>query len=276
MHECRPPDCRALYTEQLPTPPVDVHRIFDPCAAAAEAERAQTAAPFSPVAYDEQLDADRRLVLPPAQSGGVQPNPLRPRGRRTRDSSSARATLRSHLTQTSGSASGRQQATVRQSDGTYRTNLPGHQRMLLAAISELRQDGRAASFAPANSLAAPATAEAVAATGPWWLAAPVPGSASWRHPQPMGDALNSATEAQLEPAPPSVSDSIHAAATEALAVARVPLTATELALCVRRDAGATSGKAEPVLQLLQVGVLQAHTHFCRSHSATICILLRSS
>lgn len=66
--------------------------------------------------------------------------------------------------------------------------------------------------------------------------------------------MNSAAEPQLAPAPPSVSDSIHAAATEALMAARVPLTAAELALCVRQDAGATSGRARSVQQLLQVRI----------------------
>ena len=251
VHECRPPDRLIIGAEQLPQ--AGVHRIPDPCAAAGEALRAQTAALVGSLARDDQPDKDGRLALPPPQSFGVQPKPLRPRGRRKHGSSSAKATLRSAVlfTRASESASGRQRATVQQADGTYRTHLPGHHRMVLAAISELWQDDPAASLAPAASLGAPVTAGTGAATCPW-LAAPASGSASRRDQLPWGVALTSATEAQVTPAPPRVSDSIHAAATEALTAARAPLTAEELALCVRRDAGTTWGGAEAAQQLVQV------------------------
>ena len=267
MHECCPPGYGAATSEQLPAQ--DIHRISDPCAAATEARREQSAAHVSPVASTEQRDADARLAQLSAQSSGVQPTPLRPRGRRKRDSSAAHPrALR--VVQTAGSASDRQQATVRQADGTYRTHLPGHHRVMLAAISELQQDGPAGPAAPATSLAARTTGDAVAAISPW-LATPASLSALKRDPPLLGDASDSATEGEIALAPPSVSDSTHAATTEALAAARVPLTAYELALCVRQGAAAASGEAESVQQLRQARFhMRLACPLCRARPCRSC------
>ena len=205
VDECCSPDRRAAHAAGLAEPQEVVHRIADPCAAAAEALKAQAASPVSPAIRENNSPRDLGHVRPLPQSLGVQPVPLRPRGRRKGRPAPAAASgqLSLRRSQTASSATDRQHATVQQADGTYQTSMSAHSSVVLDAIRELQQH------------AAPSSA-----TGPQDTHA--------------------------------TSDSIRAVAAEALAAAQVPLTAAELALCIRQNAHATAADSEPVRQVLQV------------------------
>ena len=274
LHECGPP-APLIVHEKMPQTSEGIHRIADPCAVAAEASTAHEPDPAMTVAHGAEVAAPggpaRLLLLPPP--GRSVPSPPRTRARQKVDLSLRSAPQRKATLVVDGTASanGRQQATVRQAQGTSQSSMPAHYSMAMAAIGERLHGAGPASLSPAGSDGQPpASAAAASAAAADAAKATAWQPRGWRdrgRDDPVvgasrpGSHTETATGSAAVAGPPvsgfGMAESVRSAIAEALAAARVPLTAGELALLVRRDSRAASDDAAadsvaPLEQLLQV------------------------
>ena len=283
VHECGPP-CMLRASERLPPALQGIHLITDPCTVAVEASAAQTAradrtrSVRASEAAAPGAEAES-LMPPPTVSNAL--NPPRTRTRREDDTSlrdtSQPGVLRLTHSVAAPSVKGRPQAAVRQADGILLTSLPVHCSMAAAAVRRHLRDAAGATLSganadselPADTLASePAAGAAAAADAAAWQprgwfergGRDLADGAS-RHVRPAEPATGSAsTSAGLGAQAFAVSDSVREATAEALTAALLPLTASELALVVRRDSRAASNDAgtelfAPLQPLLQVNAV---------------------